>query len=405
MKRKVNSRFSGRGYRFIRTVSVTLAAVLLAASVSYSAAETLGFGFVNNTDVALRRGMNGKAVTRLPKDTCVWIRDTGKDSKGVLWYEITAGIHTADSTNVDYSGWMKAEFVDAGDRVWHDAVSVKASHSGMIVLCKDGRVVSAGRQMPPADGSDRTNMRIWNDSLRDIVQVAVCEGGLIYSALDSTGAYHDFSYSPGGIGKNRLRLIGGKMWVYGITEDYRLVTGDHEADLRWVWPHQPGAEELSHAVSIEANPCRILLLMDDGRVFASEDESRDTEPDWADWTDIVSLEASSAVFSAGGEYHTAYAAVRRNGTVLAAPEELARATKDWTEMRKIVIGGRWVLGLKRDGTVLSAGFAGETPPDVSGWKEITDIGTGYDYCVGIQSDGRVVFAGDYTFMREGHVRK
>ena len=382
-----------------------LCVFLLTAALSAASSETLGFGFVNNTDVALRRGIGGKTIVRLPKDTCVWIKDSAKDNKGVLWYEINAGIHTDDTANVDYSGWMKAEFIDAGEAVWNGVQSVKASYSGMIVLRKDGTVISAGRQMPPADGSDRTNMRVWNQSLRDIQQVGISEGGLVYYALDINGTYHDFAFSSGMIGKNRLRLVGGKTWVYGITTDNRLLTGDSEVSCKWVYPHKPGAEDISHVVSIEANPCRILLLTDDGKVFAAEDESRDTEPDWADWTDVVSLEASSAIFSGSSEYHTAYAAVRRDGTVLAAPDELAALTGGWTDMAKVVIGGHWVLGLKQDGTVLAAGLAGKKPPDLSGWKDITDIGTGLDYCVGVRKDGTLIFAGDYIFMGEGHSRK
>ena len=66
-------------------------------------------------------------------------------------------------------------------------------------------------------------------------------------------------------------------------------------------------------------------------------------------------------------------------------------------MAKIVIGEKWVLGLKRDGTVVSAGIDGKTPPDVSAWSDIMDLGTGKDYCVGVRSSGNLVFAGDYRF--------
>ena len=105
------------------------------------------------------------------------------------------------------------------------------------------------------------------------------------------------------------------------------------------------------------------------------------------------------------KYRAAYAAVRKDGTVLAAPEELAGIVGNWTGMRKVVVGDRWVLGVKQDGTVLTAGLAGETQPDLSGWTDIVDIGTGYDYCAGVRADGTVLFAGDYVFMKEGHSRK
>ena len=73
----------------MKRLSVFLTALfMLCLSLDTAAAETLGWGFVNSTDVALRRGIGGKIVTRLPIDTCVWINDTQTDSNGVLWYTI-----------------------------------------------------------------------------------------------------------------------------------------------------------------------------------------------------------------------------------------------------------------------------------------------------------------------------
>lgn len=380
-----------------------LCLLMLITAASFASAETLGFGFVNHRDVALRRGIGGKTIVRLPENTCVWIRDSKTDGKGVRWYEINAGIHI-DYTNVDYTGWMKAEFVDAGDALWHDLLSASVSRGGMIALKKDGTVLSAGSLVAP-EPADWTAAREWSNSLRNIQQVGFCEHSLIRFALGRDGVCHQYGASPGILGRYRLRLIGGNVSAYGITEDSRLVMGESEVSANWVYPHAPGPEELSHIVSIEDNGCRVLLLADNGTIFAAEDESRDTEPEWENWTDIISLEASAGVFSGGRDYHAAYAAVRKDGTVLAAPEELDRLIGSWTDMVKIVIGDRWVMGLKKDGSVLSAGFAGVTPPDVSGWKGIADIGTGYDYCVGIREDGTAVFAGDFVFMREGHNRK
>ena len=380
-----------------------LCLLILAAATSSALAETLGFGFVNNTDVALRRGIGGKTIVRLPVNACVWIKDSKTDNHGVLWYEVNAGIHI-DYSNVDYTGWMKAEFVDAGETLWHDIQSVSVSRSGMIALKTDGTVEAAGSLVAP-EASDWTAAREWGKCLRNIWQAGFCEHSMVRYALEQGGTCHQYGASPGILGVSRLRLIGGNINPYGITEDNRLVMGESEVNVNWSYPHTPSPEDLSHVVSIGDNLCRVLLLTDDGKVFASEDTGNDTEPEWENWTDIISIEAASGAFSGGRDYHTAYAAVRRNGTVIAAPEELSRLIENWTDMAKIVIGDRWVLGLKQDGSVLSAGYAGAVPPDVSGWKDIVDIGTGYDYCVGIRKNGTAVFAGEYIFMREGHNRK
>ena len=380
-----------------------LCCVLAAAVFSSALSETLGFGFVNRPDVALRRGVGGKVIVRLPENACVWIRDSKADSQGVLWYEVNAGIH-ADNANVDYTGWMKSEFVDAGDVLWHDLVSVKVSRNGMIALRADGTAESAG-SLPAPSPADWTAARTWSESLRNIRQVGFCEHGLVRYALEENGTFHACGAPAGILGTSPLRLVGGDRFIYGITEDCRLLMGESEVRCGWAWPHAPSPEELSHVIGMEDNGCRVLLLTDSGTVFASEDESGDTSPDWAAWTGIVSLDASACVFDGGGGYRAAYAAVREDGTALAAPEALAASVGSWTRLVQIAVSDRWVLGLRDDGTVLSAGFAGVTPPDVSGWKEIVGIGTGYGFCVGIRRDGTAVFAGDYLFMREGHTRK
>ena len=68
-----------------------LVLTLLVSALSFCFAETYGFGIVNDTDVALRENPGGKKLTRLPKDTCVWIRDTRTDGDGSVWYEVSAG--------------------------------------------------------------------------------------------------------------------------------------------------------------------------------------------------------------------------------------------------------------------------------------------------------------------------
>lgn len=386
-------------------ILMLLCFVTLSAAVSAASAGPLGFGFVNNTDAALRRGIGGKTIVRLPRDTCVWIRDAKTDDQGVLWYEINAGLHI-DYANVDYTGWMKAAFIDAGDAVWHDALSVSVSTTGMIMLRKDGTVAAAGTQICSPEDGGWTEFRSWMEDLHDIRQAGFCTLGLEYYALDKDGFYHANTRPYGILGKYRLRLVGGDDWIYGISADGRLLRGEEKVSCGWTWPRQPGPEDLAHVADIQDNGCRCILLMDDGTLFVQEDESGDTEADWAEWTDIATLDASAGLFTPGArKYRAAYAAVRKDGTVLAAPDELAVLIGSWTGMAKIVIGDRWVLGLKQDGTVLSAGLADETPPDVSGWTDITDLGTGYDYCVGVKADGSVVFAGDYVFMREGHSRK
>ena len=74
-----------------RTAKVLLILLVFILTIgSSSLAEPLGFGFVNARDVALRGIMGGTIMDRLPKGTCVWIRDVRVDRAGKKWYEINA---------------------------------------------------------------------------------------------------------------------------------------------------------------------------------------------------------------------------------------------------------------------------------------------------------------------------
>ena len=70
-----------------------LLVLMMSLTLCAAAAETLGWGFVNASDVALRREAGGQVIARLPEDTCVWIVSSTADSSGILWHEIRAGLH------------------------------------------------------------------------------------------------------------------------------------------------------------------------------------------------------------------------------------------------------------------------------------------------------------------------
>ena len=278
-----------------RTVKVLLIfLVFILAIASSSLAEPLGFGFVNARDVALRGVMGGTIMDRLPKGTCVWIRDVRMDRAGKKWYEINAkaGVNE-DGTEKEHTGWMRAEFIDAGDSLWREVESVAASDAGMLALRTDGTVEQAGQSGENA-GQD---LRGWAKVLSDIQQVGVCANGQACYAVGRDGTcYH--SADDGENHTERIYTAGGKQRVWEITTDYQLKTGD--STLNWIYPENLGPEQLSHVTAVADNASRLLLLTDDGRVFAAgwqQDGEEEPEPDWEKWTDVVSLEAASCRFT------------------------------------------------------------------------------------------------------------
>ena len=375
------------GKRWLNLLAVwILAAALPVFAVSSCCAETPGFGIVNNTDVALRRSPGGQKLIRLPKDTCVWIRDTGTDSGGGLWYEVNLGYYD-EGTYRGRSGWMKAEFIDAGEALWHDVSSVKAGQYGLMALRKDGTVECVCDM-------DNQALRSWAASLRDIRQVSLTWLGWGFYALSGDGTFSD----PDGNTEKSIRLASGYGYPCLITKGNRLLTGGITG-LSWVWPRDVSGEELSRIVAMMNTEYRLLLLTEDGRVYAASltDEVLIPEPEWEKWTDVVSIDGGISTFTGDRPYQYTFAAVRKDGTVLAAPEQLSDLLGSWRDMKKICIGYQWILGLKNDGTVAVLAPGGTKTPDVSGWTGITDIGNGGDYIVGVRTDGTLVFAGEHVF--------
>ena len=70
-------------------------------------------------------------------------------------------------------------------------------------------------------------------------------------------------------------------------------------------------------------------------------------------------------------------------------------------LKEVKLAQTYILGLKTDGTALTAGLRGGVAPDVSHWTDVIGIETDDTYCVGIRQDGTLVFAGEHVFMGDG----
>lgn len=324
-----------------------LMGILMGLAACTASAETLGWGFVNNTDVALRRGVGGKAVFRLPKDTCVWINNSQVDGNGVLWYEIRTGLHV-DNANYDFSGWMKAEFIDTGVEVWHDITAIAAYNNGLIVLRTDGSTETAGRPIVAMDGSGWVSPRGWSDAYEKVIHVGIPNTGNQY---------------------------------FIVTENNEFVSSVNGL---------PVTDGLAKAAALEA----------------AEEIIKDVPfPAWSSDTETIAFR-SMGISNPDGELPIElYIGVRADGSVIAEPSFMAELLADWSDIIDIRLTSRYVLGLKKDGTVLLAVFSGDVDLDVSQWQGVIAIGAGKDWCVGLKEDGTLVFEGDHVFMNEGHSRE
>lgn len=334
-----------------RLMLLLAAAMLICLTLCASAAEPLGWGVVNAADVALRRDAGGKVLVRLPENTCVWISDTYADRNGVTWYKVRTGLNV-NHANYDYTGWMMAEFIDAGDALWHDVTAISAGAHGLIALRADGSTVCCGRPIVSMDGSGWVSPFGWADPWGAASRVGIPGTGNEYFVVTAEGAL--------------------------VSSVNGTATADGHAK----------ADALEAAEPIIA-----------GEPF----------PAWHD-------DAETVVFRTAGlpdpQHPTqglpicVYIGVRADGTVIAEPPSVATRLAGWSDMTDICLTARHVMGLRRDGTVMIVPLRESAASlDVSSWQNIVAIGLGNDWCVGLQSDGTLVFAGDHVFMNEGHTRQ
>lgn len=74
--------------------------------------------------------------------------------------------------------------------------------------------------------------------------------------------------------------------------------------------------------------------------------------------------------------------------------EIQKCIDQWEDIVSISFFGTLIIGLKKDGTVVTAGkYDDNKEPDVSEWENIVQIVTGQQYVVGLKADGTVVGAG------------
>jgi alpha-tubulin suppressor-like RCC1 family protein len=153
-------------------------------------------------------------------------------------------------------------------------------------------------------------------------------------------------------------------------------------------------------IMISAGREHLVGLKVDGTVVANG-ENRLNQCDVSSWHDIIAVSA--------GDYHTL--GLKADGTVVATGSNRAGQcdVSDWYNIIAISAGGVHSVGLKSDGTVVAIGMEGffddyeeggintnYNQCDVSHWKDIIMISAGMYSTIGLKSDGTIVTAGSFS---------
>ena len=117
------------------------------------------------------------------------------------------------------------------------------------------------------------------------------------------------------------------------------------------------------------------------------------------WTDIIQLEVKYETF-----WNTIVPPIglRGDGSVVSVYYDSERVVDDWTDVQKLYCGLNYTIGLREDGTVLVTGGISTDPAlkELESWTNIKEVVIAEDrdhsgtHYLGLKTDGTVVSAGD-----------
>ena len=144
--------------------------------------------------------------------------------------------------------------------------------------------------------------------------------------------------------------------------------------------------QLSGAVSIEDSGNFLAGLLPNGTVAITGNTFGRDFSDVSDWTDIIEISAKDSDIIG----------LRADGTPISAPadyfEKTASKVSDWTDIVSVcAIGNHNFIGLKSDGTIVIT----TDKWDLSDWSNVVTIAGNSEHIVALRSDGTVLAAGYY----------
>lgn len=316
----------------------------------------------------------------------VQAENTGRD----VWISdrLAAGAHHALAILSDGSVAAAGENEDGQCNVqhWEDIVQVAAGEGHSAGLKKDGTVVAAGR-------NDQGQCNV--DSWTDIVFIACGDehtvglkkdGTVVFTGIrEYIPGYMNPSVDPGKVDAWRdvVMLTAGGYTTFAIDKNGRVLVAGELADEPLEWENMErrsdGLEELPYK-TLEEMPRQIavmgrellLYLYDDGTVGYDGLGLRLYPEEW-------------------GMCAECYPGIDRWSDFGTHTATL------WTDIVALYTSNRFVIGLKKDGTVQVAGSeitvdsGGVNIHAVEDWKNIVSIAAGDDFAIGVDSFGKMYY--------------
>lgn len=144
---------------------------------------------------------------------------------------------------------------------------------------------------------------------------------------------------------------------------------------------------LMHSTTISAGISSSAGVTSDGRVFFSG-EMVLRPSDVEDWTDIVSISTMGSLVIG----------LKMDGTVITAgsldDDKYYRIeTGNWSDIVAVSSGDLYIIGLREDGSLVAQGYNNFGQMNVDDWHDIIAISTGWRLTAGLDSTGQIHVAG------------
>lgn len=253
-------------------------------------------------------------------------------------------------------------------------------------LTKEGRVRFAGKDTLGLSVCER-----WED----IVQLAIGgsfavglrkDGSLLYAGampgdMEGLGTWQDVSFaaSPHGMSQTDAAAA--------VKKDGSLLSWSCEQDLRLFYDVLTDVAHWRDVTKLCMNPQFTAGLQSNGRVCATAGAPEAI----AAWSDIVDISSAEGM----KEGSAFILGLKKDGSVLFAGEDDAGQgdVQEWRGIVSVAAGSGCSIGLTREGRVLSCGDNSFGQRDVKGWEDIMAVSCGAGHTAGLKKDGSVVACG------------
>lgn len=287
----------------------------------------------------------------LLNDTFCNIIVTGKYKSYLsVGYQHTLGLRT-DGT-VFAVGLNYSNQCEVGS--WRDIIAVSAGGFFSLGLKKNGMVEAAGK-----NSYGQCNVESW----RDIISVSAGFNHSVALKKDGTVvAVGDNRFGQCNVTswKNIVAVSAGFDHTIGLKADGTLI-GVGNNDYR-----QVELEDLKNAEAISAGDARSVVLYPDGTVGYSF-TNRLNKLDVSSWKDIVSISTCDSFLVAVNNHGNVFSACD-NREFDESFDTLGAKLTDLRDIAYADVGKTFVIGLQRDGTLVSRGINENKADNVNNWK-------------------------------------